>query len=185
LRFLVKKKPGGGVSEWLFDDKPLEGAEVDLYGPLGSAVFHPRLGKNILLIGGGSGIAGMMSILARACQEHYFEQYEGQVFFGVRTFEDAFCLDELAACRRQFPDKLTVTVAFSDEEVPQAARDAYPELTFDTGLVHEVASRGVRDRTRNLRAYLAGPPPAVDAAIRMLLLEAKLTTDNIRYDKFS
>jgi hypothetical protein len=25
----------------------------------------------------------------------------------------------------------------------------------------------------------------VDAAIRMLLLEAKLTTDNIRYDKFS
>jgi len=28
-------------------------------------------------------------------------------------------------------------------------------------------------------------PPAVDAAIRVLLLEAKLTTDNIRYDKYS
>jgi toluene monooxygenase electron transfer component len=36
-----------------------------------------------------------------------------------------------------------------------------------------------------MRAYLAGPPPAVDAAIRVLLLQAKLTADNIRYDKFS
>ena len=38
---------------------------------------------------------------------------------------------------------------------------------------------------QNVRAYLAGPPPAVDAAIRVLLLQAKLTTDQIRYDKFS
>jgi toluene monooxygenase electron transfer component len=184
LRFLVKRKPGGGVSEWLFADS-IEGTEVDLYGPLGSAVFHPKLGKNILLIGGGSGIAGMMSILARACQEHYFEQYEGHVFFGVRTFDDAFFLDELAACKRQFPERLSITVAFSDGDVPQAAHDTYPELVFETGLVHEVASRAMQGRTRNVRAYLAGPPPAVDAAIRMLLLEAKLTTDNIRYDKFS
>ena len=35
------------------------------------------------------------------------------------------------------------------------------------------------------RTVLAGPPPAVDAAIRVLLLDARLTTDNIRYDKFS
>ena len=37
----------------------------------------------------------------------------------------------------------------------------------------------------NIRAYLAGPPPAVDASIRFLLLEAKLAAENIRYDKFS
>ena len=38
---------------------------------------------------------------------------------------------------------------------------------------------------QDLRAYVAGPPPCVDAAIRMLLLKAKLTTNNIRYDKYS
>jgi len=43
----------------------------------------------------------------------------------------------------------------------------------------------MKGKYHNLRAYVAGPPPAVDAAIRMLLLEARLTTDNIRYDKFS
>ena len=43
----------------------------------------------------------------------------------------------------------------------------------------------MQGKYQNVRAYLAGPPPAVDASIRMLLLEAKLPADNIRYDKFS
>ena len=70
-----------------------------LFGPLGTATFHPNLGKNILCIAGGSGIAGMMSILARARQERYFEQFNGDVFFGVRTYDDAFYLAELAEAR--------------------------------------------------------------------------------------
>jgi toluene monooxygenase electron transfer component len=52
-------------------------------------------------------------------------------------------------------------------------------------MVHEVAAKHMQGRYQNVRAYLAGPPPAVDGAIRMLLLQAKLTADNIRYDKFS
>ena len=35
----------------------------------------------------------MMSILARARQERYFDQFNGYVFFGVRTYDDAFYLD--------------------------------------------------------------------------------------------
>jgi len=37
----------------------------------------------------------------------------------------------------------------------------------------------------SVRAYIAGPPPAVDATIRFLLVEAKLKPDAIRYDRFS
>jgi len=40
-------------------------------------------------------------------------------------------------------------------------------------------------RLENIRAYAAGPPPMVDATLRMLLLEGRLTSDSIRYDKFS
>ncbi len=184
LDFVVKKKPGGGASEWLFRGA-IEGQQVEWFGPLGAATFYPTLGKNILCIAGGSGIAGIMSILSRARQEHYFDQYSGHVFFGVRTYADAFYLDELSQLASQFPDKLRVIVAFSDEEVPPAARAAHPALAFDQGLVHDVASKHMQGKYQNLRAYLAGPPPAVDGAIRMLLLQAKLTADNIRYDKFS
>lgn len=184
LDFLIKKKPGGGVSEWLFSGKP-EGAAVDLYGPLGRATFYPSIGKNILCIAGGSGIAGMMSIISRACQEHYFDQHQAHIYFGVRTMKDAFFLSELSQFKREFPDTLHVTVALSDEEVSPSVRDSYPALQFDRGLIHEVAINQMKGKCHNVRAYLAGPPPVVDAAIRMLLLQEKLTTDNIRYDKFS
>jgi toluene monooxygenase electron transfer component len=184
LDFVVKKKPGGGASGWLFGGA-IEGQKVDWFGPLGAATFYPNLAKNILCIAGGSGIAGMLSILSRARQERYFDQYTGNVFFGVRTYADAFYLDELEELAREFPAKLGVTIALSDEDVPPEAGSAHPALAFDRGLVHEVAAKHMQGKYQNVRAYLAGPPPAVDGAIRMLLLQAKLTADNIRYDKFS
>jgi toluene monooxygenase electron transfer component len=184
LEFVAKKKPGGGISAWLFAGTPA-GTNVALFGPLGKATFQPTLAKNILCIAGGSGIAGMMSILARACRERYFERHRGDVFFGVRTLNDAFYLDELAAFRRAAPERLEITVALSDEDVPAGAAARHPTLRFARGLVHEVAKAAMQGKYQNVRAYLAGPPPAVDAAIRFLLLEARLTADNIRYDKFS
>jgi toluene monooxygenase electron transfer component len=39
-------------------------------------------------------------------------------------------------------------------------------------------------RYENVMAYVAGPPPMVDAAIRVLISEGKLGTADIRYDKF-
>src|SRR6185436_7971319 len=82
LEFVVKKKPGGGFSEWLFSGKPA-GARIQMVGPLGKATFHPGLAKNILCIAGGSGIAGMMSIQARAKAADYFSKNKVHVFFGV------------------------------------------------------------------------------------------------------
>ena len=182
--FVVKNKPGGGASAWLFKGG-IDGQRVELFGPLGAATFYPSLGKHILCIAGGSGIAGMMSILSRAGQERYFDQFNGHVFFGVRTDRDAFYLDELSQLVRDFPGKLQTTVALSDQEVPASVQAAHPALQFEHGLVHEVAASRMQGKFQNMRAYVAGPPPAVDAAIRMLLLQAKLTADNIRYDKFS
>jgi toluene monooxygenase electron transfer component len=176
LDFVVKRKAGGAFSEWLFGANR-EGARLDTFGPLGKATFDPGLGKNLLCIAGGSGIAGMTSILARAQAADYFDRHKVWVFFGIRTMRDAFFLNELSNLKAE------VTVALSEEDVPQ--RNEWPKLRFESGLVHEVAKRAMAGKYQNVRAYVAGPPPAVDAAIRVLLLDAKLTTDNIRYDKFS
>jgi toluene monooxygenase electron transfer component len=182
--FVIKKKPGGGASEWLFKGGA-DGERVELFGPLGTATFYPNLARNLLCIAGGSGIAGMMSILARARQERYFDQFDGHVFFGVRSYKDAFYLAELSELAGAFPDRLRVTIALSDEAVPADALQQHPTLRFEHGLVHEVAGRVMQGKYQNVRAYLAGPPPAVDASIRVLLLQAKLPADHIRYDKFS
>ncbi|HEU4351673.1 MAG TPA: 2Fe-2S iron-sulfur cluster-binding protein [Burkholderiales bacterium] len=176
LDFVVKRKPDGGFSEWLFGGDR-DGARLEMFGPLGKATFEPGLEKNLLCIAGGSGIAGMMSILARAEAVGYFKRHKGWVFFGVRTLKDAFFLEELSNF------SVEVTVALSEEDVPE--ENQWPKLRFEKGPVHEVAKRTMAGKYQNVRAYVAGPPPAVDAAIRVLLLDAKLTTDNIRYDKFS
>ena len=184
LSFVVKKKPGGAISEWLFGGD-VNGARIGVVAPLGHATFHPDVGKHVLCIAGGSGIAGMMAILARACGAEHFAGFDGHVFFGVRTARDGFFLDELEAFRARYPARVAITVALSDEDVPDALMAAYPGFGFARGFVHAVAGDAMKGRYANMRAYVAGPPPMVDASLRLLLREARLSPADIRYDKFS
>ncbi len=185
LEFVVKRFPGGRVSEWLFTPE-IAGMRVEIFGPLGHATFHPAIAKHVACIAGGSGIAGMMSILARAVDDGYFERHDGFVLFGVRTMADGFYLDELRAVARRFSSRLRVTIVLSHEEPTAELAAIYPELHFDTGFVHEAAKRALGGiSARDTMAYVAGPPPMVDATLRMLLLELRLGGANVRYDKFS
>jgi len=183
LSFVVKKKPDGAVSAWLYGDD-VEGARVGLFAPLGHATFRPDVKKHVLCIAGGSGIAGMMSILALACEASHFTGWDGHVFFGVRTARDGFFLDELAAFQARAP-RLSITIALSDEDVPPSLSDRFPGFSFARGFVHAVAGERMKDRFADVRAYVAGPPPMVDASLRLLLREARLPAADIRYDKFS
>lgn len=183
LSFVVKKKPGGAMSDWLFN-QPRAGTAVTLFGPLGRATFYPSIDRHILCIAGGSGIAGMMSILDRAAGDNYFATHDGDVFFGVRSMRDAFFLDAFTRLREQCGSRLNVTIVLSEEPASAESQARHPLLQFDTGFVHESAGRHMKGRLSGVRAYLAGPPPAVDASIRMLLM-SRVSTDNIRYDKFS
>jgi toluene monooxygenase electron transfer component len=184
LVLVIKKKPGGGVSEWLFGGSVTE-ADVSLFGPLGAATFRPDADRNLLCVAGGSGIAGMMSILARATEAGHFERHTGDVFFGVRTHRDVFFLDELTEFQSRAPDALLVTLALSDEDVDPGLVERYPRCRFGKGFVHAVAAEGMQGRFANVRAFAAGPPPMVNATLRMLLVQGKLKPDEIRYDKFS
>jgi toluene monooxygenase electron transfer component len=184
LSFVVKRKAGGAVSDWVFGDG-IDGTPLGIFAPLGHATFRPGLDRHVLCIAGGSGIAGMMSILQCAAEAGHFAGRDGHVFFGVRSERDRFFLDELDRLRARYPARLGITIALSDEEVPAALAAAYPGLAFARGLVHEVAGARMAGRFAGVRAYVAGPPPMVDASLRLLLREARLSPADIRYDKFS
>ena len=184
LSFVVKRKPGGAVSDWVFGGR-VDGTPVGVFAPLGHATFRPGLERHVLCIAGGSGIAGMMSILRCATEAGHFAGWDGHVFFGVRSERDRFYLEELEGLRARYPARLAVTVALSDEEVPVGLTAAHPGLAFARGLVHEVAGARMAGRFAGVRAYVAGPPPMVDASLRLLLREARLSPADIRYDKFS
>lgn len=182
IELLIKKKPGGGFSEELFRPTPV-GRTFQLEGPLGRSVFKPELGRDLLCIAGGSGIAGMMSILSHADQIDYFTGRSGDIFFGVRTLKDAFFLDRLSRLVHA-SNQLNVFVCLSDETVTSDCLTQYPGLRFAHGFVHEVAIKEMKGRLGNAHAFVAGPPPAVDAAMRSLVMQGKLSPTHIFCDKF-
>jgi len=182
LELVVKRLPGGKFSDWLFDELPSDSA-ISVFGPLGAAVFEPALKKDIVCIAGGSGIAGIMSILTHACRDQYFTDHRAHVFFGVRTPKDIFFYAELVEMALQYPQTLAITIALSDEH--QSSKDPQQpgNVNFTSGFVHEAARECQLDQNRCM-AYIAGPPPMVDAALRDLLTEAGYSPEQIRYDKF-
>jgi len=183
LALVVKRKPGGRFCDWMFDSLSGE-PEVDVFGPLGRAIFRPEESRNFVCIAGGSGIAGMMSILECAVQADHFRNHKAAVYFGVRTLADAFYLEQLSRYAAASHGNLDVTVALSDENVTAPLHAEFPILKLADGLVHEVAAKAMAGQDPNLIAYVAGPPIMVDSTIRALIAGGVMRKD-IRYDKFS
>ena len=183
LDFVVKQKPGGGFSNWLFG-RDVTGTRLRIFGPLGRATFHPDEARNFVCIAGGSGIAGMLAIASRACQEGYLSAHRGYVFFGVRTLADCFYLREFSNLVEQSSGNLEVTVALSHEEAASEVHRDFRAIRLASGFVHEVAAKSMAGRFENAVGFVAGPPPMVDGALRMLIMEARLPAQFIRYDKF-
>jgi toluene monooxygenase electron transfer component len=184
LRLVVKEMPGGKLSQWLFGGDA-GGKELRVFGPLGRATFHPEEGKDVLCVAGGSGIAGMMAILARAVREGYFRERGGRVFFGVRTLADAFYMEELAGFVAAAGGRLEVTLALSHEAVAAETHPRFPAIRLAGGMVGEAMIRALGGRYGNTVAFIAGPPVMVDSVLHHLTREAKMPRTFVRYDKFA
>jgi len=74
----------------------------------------------------------------------------------------------------------------SDDEIDKNLKEKFPLLSFEKGLVHKVALQKLKiNELSSSVAYLAGPPPLVNACIKMFLLEFKFKSNRIFFDKFS
>jgi toluene monooxygenase electron transfer component len=184
LRLVVRQKPGGGFSNWLFAGG-VDGSQVKVFGPLGHATFRPEEGHNLLCVAGGSGLAGMMSILERARREHYFRAHTGQVFFGVRTLADGFYLEELSEHVAAAHGSLEVTLALSHAPAETATHPQHPNIKLAAGMVTDAMVQATGGRYDDPVAFIAGPTPMVDIALRLLIREARLPPAFVRYDKFT
>lgn len=183
VRFVVRRKDPGSATEWLFSGFRA-GTELQIFGPLGRAYFDPSHDRDLALIAGGSGISVAMGILEHALAVDHLRENEAWLFFGVRTPEDAFFGHMLEEYVRKSDGRLHVTVAFSESEPTEQVCNQYDSLHFTSGYVHDAAGSGLPETTDQLTAFLAGPPPMVDGAIRMLIAAKGLPPTRIRYDKF-
>lgn len=184
VEFVIRRKPGGEFTEWLFS-RAAPGDRIEWFGPLGKATFEAQEQRTIVCIAGGSGIASIMSILAVGCAARHFSHFDGAVYFGVRSQADMFYLDRLSGFAAAFPGNLKITIVLSHDTPTDALRQRYPHLGFASGFPHEIAAHELAGNFAGRVAYLAGPPILVDVSIRMLVTQARLPARDIRYDKFS
>ena len=184
LEFIIKRKSGGAFSEWMFD-RDQTNTPLDVFGPLGRATFHEDESCNLFLIAGGSGIAGLMSILEHASSLDYLRNHKATLFFGVRTWNDVFFLDRLIAMCERFADNFTAHIVVSEPHLGAGRPSFVKSLSTAHGLVHEVAVKALPAPVANTMVYVAGPQPMVDASLRSLVIESKISPQSIRYDQFT
>ena len=175
LAFIIKKYPDGAFSAQL-DGGIAIGAELRLRGPFGTCFRREDRDGPLILVGGGSGMSPLWSIL----QDHIDsgEDRPVRLFYGARTSADLFYLDEIAALGRRIAD-FEFIPALSDADGDSA-------WSGERGMIHEVL--GVYLNNLDLDgegdAYACGPPPMIDAAIPVLQIGG-IESDRIYFDKFT
>jgi propane monooxygenase reductase subunit len=175
LRFIIRKYPEGAFSSLL--DGALEpGTPVSVKGPFGSCFRREERKGPMLLVGGGSGMSPLWSIL----QDHIEsgERRPVRFYYGARTRKDLFFIDEFAAIAERLPDFefIPVLSQATDEDAWQG----------ETGFVHEAVERIERARPLpgEADAYTCGPPPMVDAVLPVLQ-RLGVALDRTFVDKFT
>ncbi len=169
IEFHIRYIEGGATSTHVAG-KLRAGDAVRVEGPYGVSYLRRQHSGPIVAVAGGSGMAPIASILGEALDAGMSQPMH--LFFGVRDERDVYgeaLLKELAAQHRNF----SCTIVLSAPTAPTKRR---------TGLVHE-AILGQITNFEGCKAYLAGPPPMVDA-VTSLLFTFGMERPNIHADPF-
>ena len=184
LDFVIKKVPGGIFSSHIFSESS-DDMDVEAFGPMGFATFGPSEARDLVCLVGGSGIAGIMSVLNQAKVVNHFKNHKLFMVFGARQTEDLFFLPQLASLRASAPDNIGIHIALSDQIDGHELPDAINDLPVHQGFVQDVAQTVGGDEFINGRlAFIGGPPPMLNSCIA-LLLGSGLPVSDIRYDRFA
>lgn len=172
--FIIKVYEGGEFSSELLDKKLEVGDEMTMSVPYGVFTLREKSDGDIIFIGGGSGTAPILSIL-RHMVENGIDR-NATFYYGARAKKDLFYLDEMQKIGEQLPGEFQFVPALSEP-------DEDDDWDGETGLITDVIER-LEDDLGGMEAYLAGPPPMIDAALPVLM-RMGLGEDHIYYDKFT
>lgn len=176
LSFIIKKYPDGKFSNELDAGGIKKGAQVKISGPYGMCFRREDREGPVILVGAGSGMSPVWSILNDQISSG--EDRPVYFFYGARTQDDLFKLEELAA----------LTEAQSHIEFIPVLSHADDDSTWDgeRGFVHETVGRFLEelDADGEGDVYACGPPPMIDALTPVLFMN-DFDADRIFYDKFT
>ncbi|HSN22307.1 MAG TPA: 2Fe-2S iron-sulfur cluster-binding protein [Usitatibacter sp.] len=173
-QFMVRRVPGGKGTHTLFDQVPV-GAEVAIDAPYGLAYLRAESPRDIVCIGGGSGLAPVLSVARGAVREPKLDGRAIHVFYGARTLRDLCGEAELRALPG-YGERLFFHPVLSESTQADGWRGA-------KGYVHEQAREFVGERWNDYEYYFAGPPAMAEAVQRMLI-DKRVPYPQVHFDSF-
>jgi toluene monooxygenase electron transfer component len=177
-QFIVRRVPGGKGTNALFDHVPM-GSAVAIDGPYGLAYLRAESPRDIVCIGGGSGLAPVLSIARGAVREPALEGRKIHVFYGARTHRDLCGETELCALPG-YGERLFFHAVLSEAQDPEGWKGA-------KGFVHEHARAFIEGeaggRWNDFEYYFAGPPAMAEAVQRMLI-DKRVPYPQVHFDSF-
>ncbi|HEX3061117.1 MAG TPA: hypothetical protein VHP55_00550, partial [Usitatibacter sp.] len=156
-------------------DKVSVGSAITLDGPYGLAYLRPDSPRDLVLIGGGSGLAPVLSLARGAAREPRLDGRKIHVFYGARTHRDLCGAAELSELPG-FGSRILFTPVLSHHDGVETWEGA-------TGFVHEVARDFVGERWPQFEYYFAGPPPMAQA-VQQMLIEKRVPFPQVHFDSF-
>lgn len=171
IELIVRLVPGGLCSAYIHEVLDVND-EITVTGPYGDFYLREDSQREIVCIGGGCGMAPIRSIIFHLIEKGMPRKIT--YFFGARSKKDLFYTKELEDIEKQYPDFRYLPVL--SEPKPE---DTW---TGETGFVTQAVERYTHSNG-NTEAYLCGPPPMIDAAIKVLTKKG-VQEMHIYYDKF-
>jgi ferredoxin-NADP reductase len=157
MELTIDRLDDGEVSPF-FHDVAAVGDEIELRGPFGGYfIWTAEDGGPVLLVGGGSGVVPLMSIV-----RHRFARRARvpmRLLFSARTWEDLIYRDELLAlAERRDGFELVITLTRDS-----ARRAGDHSRRIDTAMARELLA------TAPTHVYVCGSNPFVEAASESLI----------------
>lgn len=173
--FIIKRARDGLATEALFTRMSV-GDPCELDGPYGMAHLRDT-GRDVVCIGGGSGLSPLMSILSGAVRHESFRGRSVHLFYGGRTPLD-LCVEKLIASDPLLERRVHCVTAVSENS-------ASTDWTGERGLIHEVVGRWLKQGhdPAAYDFYFCGPPP-MTGAVQSLLLEERVPVSQLHFDRF-
>jgi len=172
--FIIRRVPGGAVSEALFDSLRV-GDSVGMDGPYGIAYLRTDNSRPIVGIAGGSGLAPVLSVVRGAALLKW-QRPPPTLLYGGRGPAD---IPDVPATLAAENIRANFRPVVSDPDLAKNA--AWPG---DVGFVHNFITDSLTGDPADHEYYLAGPPPMIEAAVRLLAAELRVPASQIHYDRF-
>lgn len=167
LEFHIRRVPGGSASEGVHATVRV-GDALTVEGPFGHSHLRGAHAGPILCIAGGSGLAPIKSIVETALAHGMRQPIH--VYFGARAERDLYLVDAFAALREAHANLHFIPVL---SETAGAAR---------AGFVTAAVGEDLPDLD-GWKAYVAGPPAMVEAAMETAFARG-LRRDDLHADVF-